>query len=248
MAHWNRRRIAKQYTTMEECVARGLQHLVEAVACLREQGRTIVGKDEAFLDELPRHVETAITTLYTQDPLKQHTIIAAEHEFIDFGNARPDVISRDPNNELVVDDYKCKFGRFDLTWLDKEFDKHFDGEQRMAYTQMAGASLFGIILVVIQPHVKGKGGKPQVTRRVSRVQQNEVALWRNDASSDYERMAHIEGKSNPWMVWGKAGPHANQYGECVYREACVEENLDYGRMRVRYVQILPQGGPNAQAN
>lgn len=94
---------------------------------------------------------------------------------------------------------------------------------------------------MINPHVKGKVGKPQVIRRVSRVQEHEIRLWKNDAAHDYERMAYIDGKDDPWMVWGKAGPHANQYGECPFRKACVEENLDPVKMRMDYLQIERKG-------
>lgn len=236
MAYWNQALIATRAIALDEVVAMGLQSLVTQQACLTTVDRRVSGlKDTEFVDTLPKLVTTAISTLWDTNPLKGHTIIAAEHTFTDFGNARPDVISRGPDGELVVDDYKCKFSVFDEAWMDREFDKHFDGEQRLAYTNMAGTTLFGIILVVIQPKLKTK--RPYVIRRTSRVQPHEHALWRNDSVMHYEAMEVIERRVNPMTVPGKAAPHANQYGDCVFKEACIEDQLNVERMRVRYVQI-----------
>lgn len=239
---WNTRRIAKQVVVVEELIAVGLQSVAVQVAELTAQDRRVTGlKDQEFLTQLPGWVEVAIQTIYAADPLKGHEVIASEHMFAEWGDMRADVISRDPQGELVVDDYKCKFGVFDVAWTDKEFEKHFDGEQRLYYTQAAGASKFGIVLVVVQPRANYKPGKPHVIRRVSRVQEHEVRLWKNDMVMDCAQMEGVEKQTNPWMVRGKAAPHANQYGECVYREACVEDGLDAGRMGVRYVQIDRKG-------
>ena len=236
MALWNNGRIHARTVSCDDLVGAGLQFLVQSVSHLRECGRQIYAKDMDFLDGLPRDVEKAIRLLWDTDPLRFHSLVAAEHEFVDFGNARPDIISRDAEQHLVVDDYKVKFSRFDTTWMDKEFEKHWDGEQRMAYTQMVGTDLFGIILVVLNPHTKGKVVKPFVERRVSRVLPHEVVLWKNDAVMDYERMARVEAKQSGWEVPGRVS-HSNQYGDCVYKNACVEENLDARRMGVKYVQI-----------
>lgn len=235
---WNKRRIAGQTATMEELVEIGSQNMTMQMNTLATQDRRVTGlKDQDFLAQLPSLVEIAIKTAYTNDPLKGHEIIASEHTFPEWGDMRADVISRDLQGELVVDDYKCKFGSFDVGWTDKEFDKHFDGEQRLYYTTAAGASKFGIIMVFIQPHAKHKPAKPHVIRRVSRVQPHEVKLWKNDMLLDCMEMERVEWQMDPWAVRGKAAPHANQYGDCVYREACIEDGLDPTRMAVRYIQI-----------
>jgi hypothetical protein len=239
LAWWNRARCIGQAVTVDACLAKGWQSIVEARAGMADQGRFIGTSDVDFADRLPDLMEQAVRLLWTQDPLATHTIIAAEQEFPDFGNARIDVVSRDAQGQLVVDDYKCKFGKFDLTWLDREFEKHFTGEQRMSYTQMVGTDLFGIILVMLQPHVKEKVATARIERRVSRVLPNEVRLWKNDAALDYERMQYIEQRSNPWMVWGKSGPHTTPYGDCAFKGACTEYNFDPAIMDIHFVKVTP---------
>lgn len=241
MDYWNKRRIATQQVTLGEVVAVGLQSLEVQLATEASLERRVTGlKDSAFKDELPQYVETGIKTMWANDPLAGHTIIASEHTFPEFGNMRCDVVSRDAKGELVVDDYKCKFGEFDVAWTDREFDKHFDGEQRVYYTQATGASLFGIILIIIRPHSKRKAANPHVIRRVSRIQPHEVMLWKNDMVLDCQRMEGVLKEQNVWKVPGKAAPHANAYGDCAYREACVEHNLDVTKMAVKYMQIDPK--------
>lgn len=243
---WATRRIAKQVVTLEELVAVGLQSVTNQVAEFTMHDRRVTGlKDQEFLDLLPKLVERGIEVILQAHPLQGHDLIASEQEFPDWGKMRLDVLSRDPQGELVVDDYKCKFGSFDTAWTDREFDKHWDGEQRLAYTQAIGASKFGIILVVLQPKTNYKPGKPHVIRRVSRVQPQEVALWRNDVTQDWMAMEWVLKQTTPWAVRGKAAPHANQYGDCAYREACIEDSLDPGRMQVRYVQIDKKEVPGA---
>lgn len=240
---WNKQRIAKTPPSLELLIESGLQSVNAQVQEYTAQDRRVVGlKDAEFQARLPELVTIGITTLWNNDPLKGHEIIASEQTFTEWGEMRADVISRDPQGELVVDDYKCKFGTFDAAWTDKEFEKHFDGEQRLYYTTAAQASKFGIILVVIQPRANYKPGKPHVIRRVSRVQEHEVKLWKNDMLLDCMEMERVEQQVNPWQVRGKAAPHANQYGDCPMREACVEDGLDPNRMTVRYVTIDPKKG------
>lgn len=244
---WNKARIAKADTALELLIASGLQSIKMQTEEYQAQGRRTVGlKDQEFEATLPELVKIGIQTMWAADPLKGHEIIASEHTFTEWGDMRADVISRDPQGELVVDDYKCKFGTFDVAWTDREFDKHFDGEQRLYYTTATQASKFGIILIVIQPRANYKPGKPHVIRRVSRVQEHEVRLWHNDMILDCAQMEQVEGQVSPWAVRGKAAPHANQYGECVYREACVEDGLDANRMAVRYVKIDKKEVTNGQ--
>lgn len=246
---WNVHRIAQKAVTLDDLLETGVRSVAAQQAINGLDGRRTVGiKDQEFEATLPELVKIGIQTMWTANPLKDHEIIASEHTFTEWGDMRADVISRDPQGELVVDDYKCKFGTFDVAWTDKEFDKHFDGEQRLYYTTAAGASKFGIILVVIQPRANYKPGKPHVIRRVSRVQAHEVNGWKNDMLLDCAQMEQVEKQTNPWAVRGKAAPHANQYGDCVYREACVEDQLDSDRMKVRYVQINSRNRePNAIA-
>jgi len=237
----NRGRIAKSPKTIEECVAVGLQAFETAIAEVIEMGRLIQGSDMDKHDEMPSLIEKAIRLGIEQDPLKAHEIVAAEQEFPDFGNLRPDVISRDPMQELGVTDYKCKFSDITDKYVDKNFHDYFDGEQRLIYTTVAGASVFGIAMIVLKPFVfKGKTKQylePHVQYRTSRVRPNEVKLWRNDYSLHCRDMELVEQLPSPWMVPGKVAPHANQYGDCPFREACVEDNLDPDKMKVRYLQL-----------
>lgn len=238
MCYWNQARMATKTVVLEDVVNVGLQSIVTQTSCLAQAERRVTGlKDTEVMDGLPKLVEMACKLLWESNPLRDNRIIAAEHEFKDFGNARPDVISQNSEGETIVDDYKCKFSSFDEAWKDKEFDRHFDGEQRLAYTHMVGCTLFGIILVVLQPHSKRKPLKPFVERRISRVQPHEHKLWMNDAALDYRHMELVENCTHPLQVQGKASPHANQYGDCAFKEACCEEGLDEQRMQVRYTQI-----------
>lgn len=249
MYKWNMARMNHAPMTLEELIATGLQAVTVKLAELASLDRRVTGlKDVEFMDALPKYVETGIRILWTFDPLKDHTILGAEVEYPQAGHARLDVVSRTPVGEMVVDDYKCKFGEFDEKWLEKEFDKHFDGEQRLTYTAITGATLFGIILVLIRPTKQHKPMRPAVIRRVSRVKPEEHAVWKNDAALDYAEMERVLQQPSPWQVRGKAAPHANSYGDCVYREACCEDLLDEGKMKVRYIKIEKESANDAGNN
>ncbi len=242
MCFWNKARIMGTPISLEECIGRGLQHVVVSLAELASQERRVSGlKDREFADVLPTHVENAVRLLWSANPLGQHRILSAEEAYPEYGDARPDVISFNKDGEKVVDDYKCKFSPFDVAWMDKEFEKHWDGEQRLQYTSMTGCTLFGIIMVLIQPHSKKKPMQPSVIRRVSRVHDYEHKLWLSDAAMDKVRMDQTLERESAWLVPGKAAPHANMYGDCVYRDACVECGLDHEKMNVNYIQIERNG-------
>ncbi len=238
---YNRGRIARSPKTIEECVAVGLQAFETLVAEAIDMGRLIQGKEMTTREEMPKLVEQAIRLVIGNDPLKDHTIVAAEQEFPDFGNMRPDVVSRNPMGELIVSDYKCKFSDMADKYVEGNFRDYFDGEQRIMYTTVVGAPLFGIVMVVLKPFVwKGKTKQyldPHVQYRTSRIQPYEVKLWRNDYSLHCRDMEQVEQITSPWQVPGKAAPHANQFGDCAFRQACVEDNLDAEKMNVRYIQL-----------
>jgi len=240
---WNQHRMvgyasATMTISCAELVKHGQEYVKNALYEAAQQGRRATGlQDVEFQGRLPQLVETAITTLYETNPLATHMIRGSELEFPEWGNARLDVLSTTPEGELAVDDYKCKFSTFDEAWIDKEFEKHFASEQRLHYAAMTGARLFGIILVMIQPHAKRKPSTPRIIRRVSRVTDAELAQWRRDVVLDHLEMETVLQQPSPLMVRTKAAPHANQYGDCQYKEACLEANLDPQLMALRYVTV-----------
>ena len=246
MASWNRARIAGQPTTLaitlDTLLEVGVYSLKMQHHENQQEDRHITGlKDHAFSEQVPQLVERGIRALWASDPLQGLQLIAAEQEYPDHGDARPDVISWNQLGEKVVDDYKCKFSPFDVNWMDGEFEKHFDGEQRLTYTPLAGCDLFGIILVLLQPHTNRKPHPPMVIRRISRVQAHERRLWLNDVRLGDDAMKMVDAQEDPWCVPGKAAPHRNQHGECPFKTACVDDGLDESRMKLNYVRIAKEG-------
>lgn len=216
----------------------GLEALIQAKAKEVKNGRTIgSSKDQEFADSLPALVELGIRLLYRINPLKPYAVVAAEESFPQAGNSRLDVRVKQPDGRGIVFDYKVKFGEMEEKWLDKEFEKHFNGEQRLTYTALTGTDMFGIILVVLKPRKDHRAIDPKIVVRTSPVTDQEKQVWLRDAQLMTPYMDHTLTIPSPTLVPGRPFPHANQYGPCKFEDACLRYALDPGMMALDYITI-----------
>ena len=238
MEVWNLAVMAGAQPTVEELIKEGVETLGVGYSTEAGHGRSIgSAKDQEFLDSLPALVEQGIRLLYRVNPLKQYAIIGAEVAFPHAGNARLDVLVKQPDGRGIVFDYKVKFGEMEEKWLDREFEKHFSGEQRLTYTTLTNTDMFGIILVVLKPRKDRRQIDPKVVVRTSPVTNQEKQVWLRDAQLLTPLMDHTLLIQSPALVPAKTFPHANQYGDCRYMDACLRYALDPEMMALDYITV-----------
>lgn len=238
MEVWNLALMAGQMPSIDELVKEGLEALGKGYSEQAGYGRTVgSSKDQEFLDSLPALVEQGIRLLYRVNPLKQYAVIGAEVAFPYAGNARLDVLVKQADGRGIVFDYKVKFGEMEEKWLDREFEKHFSGEQRLTYTTLTNTDMFGIILVVLKPRKDKRHIDPKVVVRTSPVTDQEKQVWLRDAQLLTPLMDSTLLIQSPTLVPAKTFPHANQYGDCKYADACVRYALDPQMIDLDYITI-----------
>lgn len=238
MEVWNNQLMMGEVVDVENLVEHGIKELNESKFKENNNGRTIgSSKDREFADSLPALVELGIRLLYRVNPLKQYAVIGAEVEFPHAGGSRFDVLVKQPDGRGIVFDYKVKFGEMEEKWLDKEFEKHFSGEQRLTYTTLTGTDMFGIILVVLKPRKDKRAVDPKIVVRTSPVTDQEKQVWLRDAQLMTPLMDHTLTIQSPTLVPGRPFPHANQYGDCKYHDACLKYALDPRMIGLDYITI-----------
>jgi hypothetical protein len=238
MERWNNDIMTLVNKDADYYVKIGLTELEEAMGKMARYGRIVShAKDREFADSLPALVEQGIRLLYRINPLKQYAIIGAEIEFPHAGKSRLDVLVKQPDGRGIVFDYKVKFGEMEEKWLDKEFEKHFNGEQKYTYTTLTQTDMFGIILVVLKPRKDKRHIDPKIVVRTVNVTDQEKQVWLRDAQLLTEPMNRTLLIQSPTLVPGKTFPHRNEYGPCVYEDACIRYGLDESRMGLDYIKI-----------
>jgi len=238
MEMWNLDIMQGNVKTVDTYVQIGVSELAGININAAVEGRRIASaKDQEFFDSLPALVEQAIRLLFRVNPLKQYAVIGAEIEFPYAGGSRLDVLVKQPDGRKIVFDYKCKFGEVEEKWLDKEFEKHFTGEQRLTYTTLTQTDMFGIILVVLKPRKDKRQIDPKIVVRTSPVTDQEKQVWLRDTQLLTPLMDQTLLIRSPTLVPAKTYPHSNQYGECKYHDACIRYGLDSTMMSLDYIQI-----------
>jgi hypothetical protein len=226
-------------------VNEGINEATSSLTGEYESGRVIgSSKDQEFADSLSKLVELGIRLLWKADPLKPYAVIGAEVAFPHAGGSRLDVLVKQPDGRGIVFDYKCKFGEMEEKWVDREFEKHFQGEQRLTYTTLTNTDMFGIILVILKPRKDRKALDPKVVVRTCAVTDQEKQVWLRDAQLMTPLMDHVLTIQSPTLVPGKPYPHANEFGDCKFHDACLRYGLDPNMMSLDYIQIQ-KGGENA---
>lgn len=238
MEVWNLNLINALDVDVSTLVATTHKTLLQSMTDAQVQGRTIgSSKDQEFFDSLPALAEQAVSLLYKTNPLKQYAIVAAEEAFPHAGGSRLDVRVKQPDGRGIVFDYKCKFGEMEERWLDKEFEKHFTGEQKYTYTTLTNTDMFGIILVVLKPRKDKRHIDPKVIVRTVNVTEREKQVWLRDAQLLTEPMNRTLLIQSPALVPSKTFPHRNEYGPCVYEDACIRYGLNPELMALDYITI-----------
>lgn len=236
MEVWNLSLIEGQESEVEYLIEQGLQDLGNSKKVLTERN---IGssKDQEFLDSLPVLVEQGIRLLYRMNPLKQYAVIGAEIAFPQAGGSRLDVLVKQPDGRGIVFDYKCKFGELEERWVDREFEKHFNEEQKYTYTTLTQTDMFGIILVVLKPRKDKRALDPKILVRTCTVTEQDKKVWLRDAQLLTPRMDDTLRSPSPALVQGKTFPHADSFGDCTYHDACIRYGLDETMMGLDYIQI-----------
>lgn len=238
MEVWNVAMMAGQTINVEALQLVGMKTLRKEFELRESQGRRVVSsKDQAFKESLIIFVDEAIRLLFRVDPLKSYAIVAAEEVFPHAGDCRLDVRVKQPDGRGIVFDYKVKFGEFEEKWLDKEFEKHFNGEQKYTYCTLTQTDVFGIILVVLKPRKDKRVIDPKIVVRTVPVTNQDKQVWLRDAqllTPGMDQTLHIQ---SPTLVPGKTFPHRDEYGPCVYEDACIRYGLDESMMGLDYIQI-----------
>ena len=238
MELWNLDIMQDNVKMVDTYVQVGVSELIGSHTNAVAEGRRIdSAKDQGFFDSLPILVEQAIRLLFRVNPLKYYAVIGAEIEFPYAGGSRLDVLVKQPDGRKIVFDYKCKFGEVEEKWLDKEFEKHFTGEQRLTYTTLTQTDMFGIILVVLKPRKDKRQIDPKIVVRTSPVSDQEKQVWLRDTQLLTPLMDQTLLIRSPTLVPAKTYPHSNQYGECKYHDACIRYGLDPTMMGLDYIQI-----------
>jgi hypothetical protein len=238
MEVWNHHQMRVDPVNTEFLQSVGIAQLHSFLTYEKNLGRVIgSSKDQEFADSLPALVEMGIGLLYKTNPLKPYAIIGAEVEFPHAGGSRFDVLVKQPDGRGIVFDYKVKFGEMEERWLDKEFEKHFTGEQRLTYTTLTNTDMFGIILVVLKPRKDRRAIDPKIVVRTSPVTDQEKQVWLRDAQLMTPLMDHTLTIQSPALVPGRPFPHANQYGDCKYHDACLRYALNTTMVSLDYIQL-----------
>ena len=238
MEYWNNQLIKGLTVDLPYISAIGTNYVEGELLQAEENGRTIGGgKAREFSDTLPTSVHQAIVLLFEQNPLKPYAILAAEEEFKHAGGSRLDVRVKQADGRQIVFDYKVKFGDMEEKWLNKEFEKHFTGEQRLTYTHLTNTDMFGIIMVLLKPMKDKKKLPPRVEVRTVPVTEDEKKVWLRDALLMTPEMDHVLTIQSADKVRGRTYPHANQYGPCKYDDACNRYQLDHEKLTLDYLYI-----------
>jgi hypothetical protein len=238
MEEWNGGVMGGLNFTLDHLTALGIAHYKRELNTYSRIGRTLgSGKAAEVADQMPTLVRTAIELLYTTNPLKPYAILAAEEAFPHAGGSRLDVRVKQADGRGIVFDYKVKFGDMEEKWLNKEFEKHFTGEQRLTYTHLTGTDMFGIIMVLLKPMKDKKKLPPRVEVRTVAVTEDEKKVWLRDALLMTPEMDHVLTIQSPEKVRGRTYPHANQYGPCKYEDACNRYALDPEKMSLDYITV-----------
>ena len=243
MEVWNLSCMAGTQPTLEELLKAGAEEFGKEYSKQVGYGRYVgAAKDREFCESLPTLIEQTIRLVHRVNPLKPYAILGTEVAFPQAGKARFDVLVKQPDGRRIVFDYKVKFSEMEEKWLDKEFEKHFTGEQRLTYTTLTQTDMFGIILVVLKPRKDTRRIDPKIVVRTSPVTREEQQVWLRDAQLLTPLMDETLRSPSPALVPAKTYPHANQYGDCKYHDACLRYDLDEELMKMDYVQITKGGG------
>lgn len=238
MEYWNTQVMKALPVEVGDLVRIGVAGVDGDLEQALSNGRMIgSSKDQEFVDSLPSLVEQAIRLLYRVNPLKPYAIIGAEVAFPHAGGSRLDVLVKQADGRVIVFDYKVKFGELEEKWLDREFEKHFTGEQRLTYTTLTNTDMFGIILVVLKPRKDKRAIDPKVVVRTSPVTNEEKHVWLRDAQLVTPYIDAVLAIDSPARVPSRGFPHANQYGDCKFHDACIRYQLDPERMSLDYITI-----------
>lgn len=242
MEHWNKALMEGQEVSIHTLRAIGISEAIRSLQTQLDYGRNLgAGKVAEF--DLETRVAEAISILWVQNPLKPYAILAAEEAFPHAGNSRLDVRVKQADGRQMVVDYKVKFGPTEERYYAKAMQEYKEGEQRLTYTHLTKTDMFGIIMVCLQP-LKDKTRqplKPYIRFETWPVREEEKQVWLRDALLMTPEMDHVLTIQSAGKVRGRTFPHANQFGDCKYSDACLRYQLDEEKMSLDYVWIKKEG-------
>jgi hypothetical protein len=193
-------------------------------------------------DRLPALIERGLTHYTMHDPIPVTWLIkGVEQSFPDHGDARPDLIVQD-NDGLAPLDYKLK----ESIWTKQGETKEAGRSRALAEYEHSWQMLhyvwglhhkyaercdhYYVCLGELSP-------RPHYTLQRFDVTDAVLGAWERSAEQYWWLMHAIDEDTATELFPAMAAHHRNQYGECEYKWACFEANLDPERMSHKYVKV-----------
>lgn len=224
---------ASTYTTSAEASLASLEGLV---ATFRGVGGVV---EESLLMGLPSAITKVFQTYPDLDPIPANwEIVAVEHAFTEYGNARADLLVRTPSGLTVVD---WKWKR-ELYVKSGETRDQARGRTLMEYDHFWNMYHYVWALqqtatepVALEYYIGlGELSPRKVTLQKFQVSPKEIDVWVQDAKTLWWEMGQVDNEL--WRVRGNVS-HGNKYGKCMFYDVCVLGNKDESWLPAKFVQI-----------
>jgi len=212
-----------------------LARIDHELGLLEQQGRTCVPKDAAYEEGLRGRVLRVIPRILERDPLpRDWKILGTEVTLPDHGNARIDLVVRDPQHLAVVD-YKVKLNlRKDQVAYEREEWAYSWQMLHYAWAASQDQGLvrrFWIYMVVLEPTFN-------IHLWPYEINPEHMASFEVSARQVWQDMSDSHAGKRAWTMrpvhfkkWGRGNY------KCEFFNACLKYHLDAGAMKQEYVQI-----------
>jgi hypothetical protein len=210
---------------IETCVEAARVHGDEEARKLVENGHTIANVEDA--DAKIELALKALTRFLPADPTPSDwVVLGAEVISKEHGWCRCDVLYQTPDLKRVVRDYKFKL-KLDTARRPTTLAEYGDSSQGQHYLYAYDADVFEVCLVTMAPWYAEV--VPFVKDPVR------LAAWVASQKTKWGIMQRMrDGLVEPW----EADVHRDQYGDCGFKDACLQYNRDPERMKLGgYIQL-----------
>jgi len=209
---------------------------------LKQQGRTCVPKDVAYEEGRRGRILRVIPRILERDPLpRDWQILGTEVVLPDHGNARIDLVVRDPQHLAVVD-YKVKLTlrkdqvayereEWAYSWQMLHYAWAFSQAMAKGYAKDKPVHRFWIYMVVLEPTF-------DIHLWPYEINPEHMASFEVSARQVWQDMSDSHAGKRAWTMrpvhfkkWGRGNY------KCEFFNACLKYHLDAGAMKQEYVQI-----------
>lgn len=179
---------------------------------------------------------------HTADPFKGWVITGTELSLKDYGNCRLDIVGKDPEGYWAIADNKYKrtlsndyLNRNVAEYRDSWQFQHYpwayndyvtSNPEYREYKETQPVARIWLILVIAEPF--------KVLQYPFFVNERLQKRWAASAQQKWADLAGYESGNRQVVM---ATTHRDVYGECQFKKACFEQDLDPDLMRFDYVQV-----------